>query len=237
MKHLALSGLVLLFAVTSQAQAPAKAQPDRLINLRSNYERAIERVSAPVSAQYRDELQKMKIEYTKAGNLEAALAVDEELKARFTPPPPLTKSVGAPTVGELAKVNVAPSVIAPLLKGQKLYTESEYVWVDIPEAYAGMQFAQPKHKHIAVTSFSVESDGLVYVAFTSNWEDEDGNKKDDIISRKDVERMGWKPLKAKKNLVSDESGYEWIVCAKQCKAGESFKLRTTKSCAPIVLIR
>jgi len=39
--------------------------PERLVILRSNYERAVERVTAPVSAQYRDELLKMKIEYTR----------------------------------------------------------------------------------------------------------------------------------------------------------------------------
>ena len=52
-----------------------------------------------------------------------------------------------------------------------------------------------------------------------------------------VERMGWKILKAKTNLISDEAGYEWIVCAKECKAGESFALRTDKYCAPIVLTK
>lgn len=237
MKLHAVASLVLISAVTSRAQAPAKPQPERLVNLRANYERAIERVSAPVSAQYREELQKMKLEYTKAGNLEAALAVDEELKTRFTPPPSTSRSGSAPSEGELAKVNVGSSVIAPLLKGQKVCTEGEYVWVDIPEAYAGMQYAQPKHKHIGVTSFSVESDGLVYVAFSSNWEDEDSNKKDDMIARRDVERMGWRLLKAKKNLVSDDAGYEYLVYAKQCKAGESFKLRTHKYNAPIVLLK
>ena len=49
--------------------------------------------------------------------------------------------------------------------------------------------------------------------------------------------MGWKILKAKTNLISDEAGYEWIVCAKECKAGESFALRTDKYCAPIVLTK
>jgi len=237
MKLFALSSIVVMFAISSMAQAPAKAQPDRLVNLRANYERAVERVTAPVTAQYRDELLKMKIEYTKAGNLEAALAVDDELKSRFTPAPQTSKSASAPSTAELAKVNVGTSVIAPLVIGGKVCTESEYVWVTIPEAYAGMRIAQPKHKHTAVTAFSVESEGLVYVAFASNWQDEDSNKTDDIISRRDVERMGWKPLKAKENLVNNDGSYEYIVYAKECVAGESFKLRTHKYSAPIVLLK
>ena len=212
--------------------------PDRLMTLRGNFERAMERVTAPVRSQYRDELLRLKTEYTKAGKLDEALAVDNEIKERFPAPPPGSKASsltgGSPM---MAKVNVKNSAIARLKKGEKLYTESEYVWVTIPDAYAGLQFAQPKTKHTALTEFGVETDGLVYVAFISRWRDEDDNKNDNIISRRDVERMGWKILKAKTNLISDEAGYEWIVCAKECKAGESFALRTDKYCAPIVLTK
>jgi hypothetical protein len=238
MKPLYFFCLLLLPVPASLAQTPAGATPERLLSLRGSFERALERVTAPVRVQYRDELIKLKTEYTKAGNLEAALAVENELKERFPAPPPISNASSMPGGSPMmAKVNVKNSVIARLVKGEKLYTESEYIWLAIPETFAGLQFAQPKNKHTALTEFSVETDGLVYVAFISRWQDEDDNKKDDIISRRDVERMGWKILKAKTNLISDEAGYEWIVCAKECKAGESFALRTDKYCAPIVLTK
>ena len=134
-------------------------------------------------------------------------------------------------------MNVKNSVIARLVKGEKLFTESEYIWVAIPDQFAGMQFAQPKNKHTATTVLEVETAGLVYVAFASRWNEEDDNKKDDILARKDIQRLGWKPLPGKTHLVSDENGYEWIVCTKECKGGETFSLRTDKYCAPIVLLR
>ncbi len=222
----------------SLAQAPGGTMPDRLMTLRGNFERAVERATAPVLSQYRDELLKLKTEYAKAGRLEEATAVDNEIKERFPAPPPGSKASslpgGSPT---MAKVKVKNSALAKLKKGEKLYTESEYVWVAIPDAFAGSRFAQPKHKHVALTEFDVETDGLAYVAFPSRWQDDDANKNDDIISRRDVERMGWKILEAKTNLISDETGMEWIVCVRECKAGESFALRTDKYCAPIVLTK
>ncbi len=230
--------LLIVSAGTSLAQAPAGTMPDRLVTLRGNFERAVERVTSPVRSQYRDELLKLKAEYVKDGKLEAATAVDNEIKERFPLPPPGSKASslpgGAPT---MAKVNVKNSAIARLKKGEKLYTESEYLWMQIPDTFTGLRFAQPKHKHIALTEFSVETDGLVYVAFASRWQNEDSNKADDIISRRDVEAMGWKILEANTNLISDETGLEWIVCVRECKAGESFALRTDKYCAPIVLTK
>jgi len=222
--------------VTLHAQAPARPMPDRLTTLRANYERAIERANAPINLQYRDALQRLKTEYTKAGNLEAALAVDGELKSRFTAPLPAPASPSSLASMSYAKVNTGDMVVAKLAPGEKLYTESEYVWSAVPDAYVGMQFAQPKNKHTGTTSFSIESDGLVYLAIYSRIQDEDSDKKDDILSRRDIERQGWKAVKGK-NLLSTEGEPNWLVFAKVCKAGESFTLRTDKYCAPIVLIK
>lgn len=230
--------LLIISVGVGLAQSPAGGLPDRLVTLRGNFERAVERVTAPVLSQYRDELIKLKTEYAKAGRLEEATAVDNEIKERFPAPLPGAKASGptgsSPT---MAKVKVKNSALAKLKKGEKLYTESEYVWVMIPDAFASLRFAQPKHKHVGLTEFNVETDGPIYVAFPSRWQDEDSNKNDDIISRRDVERMGWKILEAKNNLISDETGMEWIVCVRECKAGESFALRTDKYCAPIVLTK
>ncbi len=237
MKNILSFAIILLLFRPAFSQLPARTMPDRLVTLRANYEQAIARATGPVNLQYRDALLKLKMEYTKAGNLEAALAVDDEIKSKFPSPPPVPAASAPALSPALAKVSVKNSIIANLAAGEKLYTESEYVWMSIPNEFAGMQFAQPKNKHAALTEFQVETPGVVYVAFASRWKAEDDNKKDDILSRKDLQRMGWKVLNDKSNLKSDEQGYEWIVCAKECKAGENFSLKTDKYCAPIVLVK
>lgn len=194
-------------------------------------------MTGPVNLQYRDALLKLRLEYTKAGNLDAAIAVEEEIKSRFPAPPPVPTASSPPLSPVVAKVDVKNSTIAKLAKGEKLYKESEYVWVAIPGEFDGMQFAQPKNKHTAKTEFEVMTPGVVYVAFASRWKEDDDNKKDDILARRDIQRMGWKVMSEKSNIKSDEQGMEWVVAAKECKAGEVFSLRTDKYCAPIVLMK
>lgn len=232
---LIIASSVFAIALTLHAQEPARTMPDKLVTLRANYERAIERAKAPINLQYRNALQRLRTEYTKAGNLDAALAVDKELKSRFTDPsaPPSSSSLASRSY---AKINAGNMTISKLAPGKKLYEESEYVWTSVPEAYSGMHFAQPKNKHTASTTFDIESDGLVYLAIYSRIQDEDADKNDNMLSRRDIERQGWKEMKGE-NLLSTEDNPKWLVFAKVCKAGESFTLRTDKYCAPIVLIK
>jgi hypothetical protein len=56
------------------------AEPDKLTKLRGSYESAMTKATAPIQKTYTTELEKLKIELTKLGNLEGALAVDAELK-------------------------------------------------------------------------------------------------------------------------------------------------------------
>ena len=62
------------------ASALVAEDPESLKTLRSNYEDALERAVQPVNDRYVKELEKLKLQYTKAGKLEEALAVDAELK-------------------------------------------------------------------------------------------------------------------------------------------------------------
>ena len=55
-------------------------EPERLTKLRSSYEAAIQRANSPIIKTYISELEKLKIESTKAGRLEDALAIDSEIK-------------------------------------------------------------------------------------------------------------------------------------------------------------
>ncbi len=81
------------------------AEPEKLLSLRSSYEDAISRATNPIRNTYLTELQKLKIELTRAAKLEEALAVDAEImklsdetetkKTQQTP-----KSPGKSPVGE-----------------------------------------------------------------------------------------------------------------------------------------
>lgn len=69
---------LLILALT--ASVSAAAEPEKLLKLRTSYEAAMTKAAAPIQRTYLQELEKLKIEYTKAGKLEDALTVSEELK-------------------------------------------------------------------------------------------------------------------------------------------------------------
>jgi hypothetical protein len=227
---------VALGAQPGQAQT-ASPDPERLVTLRDGYERALERAAAPIRSTYLQELEKLKAEYLKAGNLNAAVAVDKEIKERQ---PVIPQSAKAPMtlkgMSKLAVTQYQGMATLPLKVGGKLYADAPYAWTQVPEELAGLKYSQPKGKHDGVTSFRVDTDGLVYMAVSSGWiiPDKDkgeGNK----VSRKQLERDGWKHLGDKHNLKCDDAGTEWLVFARTCKAGETFTIQTAKYAAPMVL--
>ena len=56
-------------------------EPERLKLLRGSYQRELERVTVPVNRKYLDALNQLVVSYTQAGELDAALAVREEIKS------------------------------------------------------------------------------------------------------------------------------------------------------------
>lgn len=70
-----------LLIFTFLATSLLAAEPEKLTKLRSSYESAIAKATAPIQKTYTTELEKLKLEFTKAGKLEDALAVSEELKS------------------------------------------------------------------------------------------------------------------------------------------------------------
>jgi hypothetical protein len=64
-----------LFATTLLA-----SEPEKLTKLRGSYESAMTKATAPIQKTYTTELEKLKLEFTKSGKLEDALAVDAEIK-------------------------------------------------------------------------------------------------------------------------------------------------------------
>lgn len=77
MKSKTLLSLVLLTAFANAAE------PEKLLKLRSSYESAVTKATAPIQRTYLQELEKLKVEFTKAGKLEDALAIDTEIKRFF----------------------------------------------------------------------------------------------------------------------------------------------------------
>lgn len=71
-----ISFLVLLIAVSVHAQN-GTALPDKLQALQKSYDAAVTKATAPLTKTYLQELQKLKAEYTKAGDLKSAVATED----------------------------------------------------------------------------------------------------------------------------------------------------------------
>lgn len=79
--------ILIPYFIFVTALAPAAAQttsseiPPKLKALQESYEAALARVKEPITNTYIKELEKLKADYTKSGDLKAAVAAEEELKA------------------------------------------------------------------------------------------------------------------------------------------------------------
>ena len=82
----------LIIAANPQAfgQTEKTDEPTDLVQLRENWQRATQQATAPLNKKYGEALRAMKLRYTKEGNLDAAMAVDTEIKklGGDTPTPP-----------------------------------------------------------------------------------------------------------------------------------------------------
>ena len=85
----------LSLCAATQAQTGARL-PDKLATLKSGYEAAIAKATIPITQTYIQELQKLKADYTRAGNLEAALAADMILKQSLAASPQVVSKLSKP---------------------------------------------------------------------------------------------------------------------------------------------
>jgi len=70
--------LLLAFSTTSMLVAQNDpVVPEKLSTLKSSYQATIKRATTPITKTYIAELEKLKTDYTKKGDLNAALAVDD----------------------------------------------------------------------------------------------------------------------------------------------------------------
>jgi len=78
MKHLSFITILGLVGI-SFAEEASKSEPPELSRLRHNFEQAKSDAIQPITAKYCSLLEDLKKKYTKAGNLDSALAVEAEL--------------------------------------------------------------------------------------------------------------------------------------------------------------
>ncbi len=69
-----------LASLCGMAEEKQKLEPAKLVKIRADWQRSVNRITAPLNKKYREELEKMKLEFTRANNLEDAIAVDTEIK-------------------------------------------------------------------------------------------------------------------------------------------------------------
>lgn len=82
MKSTLISTAILAFAALSGlAEESQKSEPAQLAKIRTAWQQSVRTITAPLDLKYREALVKMKTDFTRAGNLEDALAVDAEIKS------------------------------------------------------------------------------------------------------------------------------------------------------------
>lgn len=134
--------------------------PEKLRNLTRSYEAAVQRATAPLTKTYVQELEKLKQEYTRSGNVAAATAADALMKAAAQPASttPANSSDGLPaSIGvEQFKAWLATVTVTELTGFKNTY------------AYDGKELTskredKPERTHPNATI----SPGKIFVPFTS----------------------------------------------------------------------
>ncbi len=88
-----------ILAFTLLTLSLSAVEPERLTKMRGSYEAAMTKATAPIQKTYIAELEKMKMEFTKSGKLEEALAVEQEIRKLIpeaAPAPVMPDKVASP---------------------------------------------------------------------------------------------------------------------------------------------
>jgi len=178
----------LTVSLTSGQTMDSSKIPEKLRRLRANYNTAVERVVTPLKRTYETELQRLKIDYTKAGDLESALAVDAEIKA-LSDKPEVTKPHPEKTckfIDTTWRNDQSGNVLEFKSDGQ--FSESEGSgnrWTGTWEIVTDTE--------VTVT----RSDKTTWHFYIL---------RDGSTTRKGFEGFVWRPLNTKKNTEQDASG-------------------------------
>jgi hypothetical protein len=223
--------------------ATTEPPPPALARLKEKYEGALARLevekakkSLPYYAMYTTVLTNYQKDLTKKGDLDGASSVQERLKEVAQKKP---IEVAKPGDTRQAKVEIENINMELFKKGGQVYGDTDrYTWEVIPERFAGYRFSRPKDRYIAFLRFKVVSDGAVTIACTNRWADggNDGPWKNEVISQEQLESQGWKPVEVEAARALNES-HSWVFLTRDCKAGESFAIRTEKYASPLILLK
>ena len=173
---------------------------------------------------------------TRKGNLDGALKIKKtiaELEENASSPKSTFSQAKV-----FAAVEVKNSVKTNLKVNAKIFGDSDiYKWVSFPIPLRGV-FFQPNKKHQGVTEFQIKKAGKVIIAVTDRWGGGGsiGDWAKHIITKSELQSAGWKFIG---NIFGTYGGpnERWEVFIRDCKAGETFRYRTEKYVAPIVIIQ
>lgn len=141
---------------------------------------------------------------------------------------------------QAASLRVTGSVtLVPFEIGTPLWSSNDRLhWKKVPAGLEGAKFTQFDSQYKGATEFVVESSGTVFLAVTSRWGsggNHSGSWTEELTSKEAFLDQGWKEI-SPLHETSDEIGHQhqWILYSRDCHAGEHFRLRTEKYCAPIL---
>ncbi len=216
-------------------------------------------------AKYDQFLAQTQTQLTQAKRLDDALLVQakrEEVKGMWVAPrvtasiEKVTPTVVLPVTGQkpptepksrstLAKVSAHDTNLKALklgaeVNGTKVNGTGACTWVSIPDSLQGYQFTHPKRISVPLR-FTVETDGLVYLACTSDFGKyySGGTWQQEVVAETELLEKGWRKQTDLILRDTDEvpGHHVWWVYVRECKAGEKFSYRTTKYAPPILLVK
>ncbi len=215
--------------------------PATLARLRKSYAAALtklqmerDRQILPLHKKYASVLLEYQNSLTKSGDLDGAALVAQKLKELAAQADVLQRKEPA-----LAKVVVENSEIAPFRKGIKVYGDrDQFEWDILPVEFSGFRFCRARKVLAPTLRFKVLSPGLVYMACTNRWNNSGANSENipDLISQDQLLTMGWKLHPATSAQATNEP-HSWVFFFRECKAGDSFVIRTEKYASPIILVK
>jgi beta-lactamase regulating signal transducer with metallopeptidase domain/Leucine-rich repeat (LRR) protein len=141
-------------------------------------------------------------------------------------------------LGDLTVLQVVP--IADLKPGATVSLgNGNHRFDKIPDFLKGRRFTR-RNGYLGILKFRVEKAQRVYFAvYGADWGgggNPSGGWRKELVTRKQLEKQGWKEVGklVGEHTVRDGNRLAWIVFARDCKAGETFAIRTHKYQAPIL---
>jgi hypothetical protein len=157
-----LLALLALLALAASAFAQSGPEPAELAGLRASWTKAREQATRPIDEQYSAALAALKDRFTKAGNLEAALQVDKELRGLIHTAPAKEDAAQQGAAIRLATTDKV-RVIALKTKQPRLYDANPVRTIDgVSPKLAGWKFTSVPQRLRMTYDVEVEHAGSLY---------------------------------------------------------------------------